>query len=306
VRTVLVAALVLLLTAGAATAGSPTRIVAPGPIGALAADGARAAFTVVRSPGDCDRVRVWNMAAGGVSKLGRRTHCIATSTGHGISSLALAGRRTLWLHYVGGNLREWSLWTATTTRPLPLRLAAVTLDVDIGSPIVVGSTDSSLRSGGLLPYANGRDVVVLQENGSRALSWRAPESVTALAVNGSRLAVALADGRILTLNGTAVVDEEAGTPPASAVFVTATGVIAQRGRTVVRYGSDEKSVQLPSRSTLTDAQGNRAVYVARGAVHLLDLGSGADRIAAFGTLAQLEGTRLVVANGRVLQVMHVR
>jgi hypothetical protein len=223
VKTVLVAALVLLLSAGAAAAGSATRLIAPGPIGALAADQTRTAFTVVRSPGDCDRVRVWNLATGGISKLGRRTHCIETSTGHGVSSLALAGRRALWLHYVGGNQREWSLWTASTTRPLPLRLAAVTLDVDIESPIVVGSADTSLRSGGLLPYANGRDVVVLRENGSRALSWRAPESVTALAVNASRLAVAVADGRILTLNGTKVVDEEAGSGPASAVFVTRPG-----------------------------------------------------------------------------------
>jgi hypothetical protein len=149
-------------------------------------------------------------------------------------------------------------------------------------------------------------VVVLRENGSRALSWHAPESVTALGVNASRLAVALADGRILTRNGMSVADEEAGSGPASAVFVTATGVVAQRGRTVVRYGPSEKSFQLPARATLTDAEGNRAVYVVRGTVHVLDLGSGADRVAAFGTLAQLEGPRLVVANGRVLRVLNVR
>jgi hypothetical protein len=39
---------------------------------------------------------------------------------------------------------------------------------------------------------------------------------------------------------------------------------------------------------------------------VLDLGSGADRVAALGTLAELEGRRLVVANGRVLRVVNVR
>ena len=304
-KRVLVAGAILLLTGGVAAAAPPARVTAPGPVGALAADGVRTAFTVERSPGDCDRVRVWNVATGGVSKLGRRTHCIDTSTGHGIASLAIAGRRTLWLHYVGGNLRDWSLWTATTTRPLPLRLADVTLDVDVGSPIVVGAADTSLRTGGLLPYAVGRNVVVLRENGSRALAWRAPESVTALGVNVDRLAVALADGRILTLKGSTVVDERAGSVPASAVFATAAGVVAQRGREILLEGTSQ-SFHLPATGRLVDAEGSRAVYVARGVVHLVDLGSGTDRVVARGTFAQLEGTRLVVADGRVLRVVGVR
>src|SRR4029450_4323729 len=80
-----------------------------------------------------------------------------------------AGNRALWLHFVGGNQRDWSVWTASTTRLLPRRLAATTVDVDSPAPMVVGHGDAS-RFGELLPYAVGRNVVGLRGNGSRARS----------------------------------------------------------------------------------------------------------------------------------------
>jgi hypothetical protein len=270
-------------------------------VGALAADGSRVAFVVVRSPRDCDRVRVWNTASGGISKLGRRTHCIDTSTGRGIASLALAGTRALWLHYVGGNQRDWSVWTASTTRPLPRRLAATTVDVDSPAPMVVGHGDAS-RFGELLPYAVGRNVIALRVNGTRALSWLAPDRVVALGANHGSLAVALADGRVLALDGGAVVDEWDGSPAATAVFVTGSGVVAQRGSTLYDYGAPTRTRRVAAGSRLMDADGSRAVYVARGVVHVVDLGSGADRVVGRGTAAQLEGGHIVVADGRTIHV----
>src|SRR4029450_13154471 len=85
-----------------------------------------------------------------------------------------AGNRALWLHFVGGNQRDWSVWTASTTRLLPRRLAATTVDVDSPAPMVVGHGDAS-RFGELLPYAVGRNVIALRVNGARALSWLAPD-----------------------------------------------------------------------------------------------------------------------------------
>lgn len=294
--------LLLVLTAAtAAAAAASQRITTVGTVGALAADGSRVAFVVVRSPRDCDRVRVWNTATSGVSKLGRRTHCVDTSTGRGIASLALAGNRTLWLHYIGGNQREWSLWTASTTRPLPRKLAATTVDVDSPAPMVVGHGDAS-RLGELLPYAIGRDVVALRVNGTRALSWRAPDRIVALGANRGALAVALADGRVLSLEGGTVVDERDGAPAATAVFVTGSGVAVQRGSTLFYYGSPTTTTKLSAGAQLMDADGARAVYVARGVVHVVELGSGADRVVARGTQAQLEGAHLVVAGGRTIRV----
>ena len=244
---------------------------------------------------------MWNTATGGVSKLGRRTHCVDTSTGRGIASLALAGTRALWLHYVGGNQRDWSVWTASTTRPLPRRLAATTVDVDSPAPMVIGHGDAS-RLGELLPYAVGRNVVALRVNGTRALSWLAPDRVVALGANRGALAVALADGRVLALADGAVVDEWDGSPAAANVFVTGAGVVAQRGSTLYAYGGPTLTKRLPAGSRVMDADGSRAVYVTRGVVHALDLGSGADRVVARGTAAQLDGGHLVVADGRTIRV----
>jgi hypothetical protein len=294
----------LLLVLTAATAGAaavPQRITTVGTVGALAADGSRVAFVVVRSPRDCDRVRVWNTATGGITKLVRRTHCVDTSTGRGIASLALAGTRALWLHYVGGNQRDWSVWTASTTRPLPRRLAATTVDVDSPAPMVVGHGDAS-RFGELLPYAVGRNVIALRVNGTRALSWLAPDRVVALGANHGSLAVALADGRVLALDGGAVVDEWDGSPAATAVFVTGSGVVAQRGSTLYDYAAPTRTRRVAAGSRLMDADGTRAVYVARGVVHVVDLGSGADRVVGRGTAAQLESGHIVVADGRTIHV----
>jgi hypothetical protein len=294
--------LLLVLTAAtAAAAAAPQRITTVGTVGALAADGSRVAFVVVRSPRDCDRVRVWNTATGGVSKLGRRTHCVDTSTGRGIASLALAGTRALWLHYVGGNQRDWSAWTASTTRPLPRRLADMTVDVDSPAPMVVGHGDAS-RFGELLPYAVGRNVVALRVNGTRALSWLAPDRVVALGANGGGLAVALADGRVLALDGGAVVDEWDGSPAATAVFVTGSGVVAQRGSTLYAYGSPTLTKRMPTGARLMDSDNGRAVYVTRGVVHVMELRWGADRSVAHGTAAQLEGSHLIVAGGPTIRV----
>jgi hypothetical protein len=304
VSRVLAGIALLLLVLTAATAGAaavPQRITTVGTVGALAADGSRVAFVVVRSPRDCDRVRVWNTASGGISKLGRRTHCVDTSTGRGIASLALAGTRALWLHYVGGNQRDWSVWTASTTRPLPRRLAATTVDVDSPAPMVVGHGDAS-RFGELLPYAVGRNVIALRVNGTRALSWLAPDRVVALGANHGSLAVALADGRVLALDGGAVVDEWDGSPAATAVFVTGSGVVAQRGSTLYAYGAPTRTRRVAAGSRLMDADGSRAAYVARGVVHVVDLGSGADRVVARGTAAQLEGGHIVVADGQTIHV----
>src|SRR6185437_9493788 len=39
--------------------------------------------------------------------------CPETSTGRGVSAVAVSSQRIAFLSYVGGNTREWRLWTAT-------------------------------------------------------------------------------------------------------------------------------------------------------------------------------------------------
>ena len=193
----LLALAALLVLAPAGGAASVRAVTAPARVLALELDGSFIAYAVGRSAQDCNRVFVWNLASRGVTKLGRKTNCEQTSTGNSIAAVSVAGKRVLWVHFAGGNIREWSLWTATTTKPSPLRLRFVSRDVDAPAPIVIGQGDSSTR-GDLLPYAVDRAVVALRVDGSRRFAWTAPARVIALSALNGELAVAT-EGATVTI-----------------------------------------------------------------------------------------------------------
>ena len=294
-----VAALALAVFVPAAAAGS--RVVSPGPVTALAFDGTRLAFASGRSRNDCDRVRIWNLRSGRVVALGRTTACVETSTGTGIAALSIAGPRVLWLHYTGGNIREWSLFTASEGAPRPRRLRFVARSADSPGPIVLGEGDSHGRV--LLPYAVDRQVVALRADATGAFSWTAPELVTALGARGDMLAVGLADGRIVVhdlTHGTSSEMVEPGAP--SAVFVSASGIVAQRGRTVELRGRATYTATLPRGAIVRDADGLRVLYTVSGRVKELDFAAGTTRDVARGGFAQLESQSVATAAGRVVRV----
>lgn len=295
----LAALLVLVPGAGAGTVRSVT---APAPVSALAADGGRIAYATGFSARDCNRVYVWNTAARGVTKFGRKTHCEQTSTGNAIASVAIADTRVLWVHYVGGNLREWSLWTATTARPSPVRLQRVARDADAPAPIVLGEGTSS-RLGDILPYAVDRRVVALRVNGSRGFSWTAPGRVVALAANGGELAVATEGGDVTVLDASGrTLRRETYGSEIDAVRITGDSLVVQRGRTLEVRGGRVAIYALVARKVLADAEGDRVALVGGGQVNTFDLDSGRSGVAARGSLASLEGSRLAIASGRTVSV----
>lgn len=286
-----------------ATLATVVSLSAPGPVTALAADGERVAFAAGRGAGDCDRVRIWNPRSGRVVRLGRTTACVVTSTGTGIAAVSIAGRRVLWLHYTGGNIREWSLFTATETAPKPRRLRFASADADSAPPIVVGDGDAS-RLGDLLPYAVGREVIALRANGSRRFAWSAPGRVVALSALGGELAVASEGGRMTVLDlAGRVLREESYAGEISALELTGAGVLVQRGRTLEhRGGSGAPWVALlPAGARLVDAAGTTdALYVVRGLVRARRIGASRDVVVGRGAFAQVEGLRLATASGRKL------
>jgi hypothetical protein len=297
----------LLAAAGTAGAASPTRsVVAPAPVTALAADGDRVAYASGATAADCDRIRVWSRRTGRpLARLGRTTHCEETSTGRGIAALSIAGRRVLWLHYVGGNIREWSLFTATTTAPRPRRIAFFERDVDAPAPVVVGDGDVS-RSGNQLPYAVGREVRVLGENGGRHATWTEAAAVTALAARSGGVIVATADGRVSVreqLDWNDVVLQWTAEPAASGVFFADLGVVAQRGRRLeFRDGSGrQRSYMLPAGARVVDAASGTAVYIAGGRAKLIALQTGRTRDLGPAAHAQLEVLTAIRAAGRVIR-----
>jgi hypothetical protein len=283
VRTVLLAFLAAFVAA----------VSAPAPVTGLAADGPRVAFA-----SGCGDVRVWRPPARVASRLAS-PRCEVTSTGSGVAGLALAGTRALWLSYTGGNIREWSLWTASTTRPRPRRLRFLARDVDAPAPIVVGDGDSS-RLGDLLPYAAGRTVIALRANGSRRFAWVAPGRVAALSALGGELAVAQEGGQVTVLDATGrVLRLERFSGAADAVRITGNGLLVQRGRTLeLRAGQSARMFSLLRGVRLADAEGNRALLVGGGLVRLLDLASGQGRVLGRGTAAQLVGGTAFISSGR--------
>jgi hypothetical protein len=298
-RSATIALLSLLLLPAAAAA--PTRTVTtPAAVSALAFDAGRVAYASGRSANDCNRVQVWNLSTRGVTTFPRPTTCVQTSTGSGIADLAIAGTRVLWLHYIGGNTREWTLWTATTTKTKPLRLRFVSRDVDDAAPIVVGDGDSS-APGGVLPYAVDREVIALRTNGARRFAWTAPAPVTALSALGNELAVASEGGVVTVLDGGGnVVRTERYTSDLQAIELTGDALVAQRGRRLeLRGAGGPRTWLLPARARLDDAQGTRAYYVTGGQIRELRLDAvNRQRQLALGSHVQVEGSRLATSIGR--------
>ena len=293
--------LVLVPTAGAAPVRSVTT---PATVLELAFDGSRIAYAVGRSTRDCNRVYVWDLTTRGVSRLGRKTHCEQTSTGNSIAQVAIAGTRVLWLHYAGGNLRDWSLWTATTERPSPLRLRLVTRDADDAAPIVIGDGDSG-RLGDILPYAVDRTVIALRANGARRFAWTAPGRVVALSALGGELAVATAGGEVTVLDAAGrVLDNESYASEIQAVKITGNGLLVQRGRVLELRNAGTPGIwTLPPGARLEDAADARAYYVAGGTIYAQSLAGAARRIIGKGNDGAVEGLTIAVAHERLIRAL---
>lgn len=274
---------------------------APAPVTVVAADGSRVAFA-----SGCGDVRIWRPPARSASRL-LSPRCEETSTGSAVAALALAGTRALWLSYAGGNIREWSLWTATTTRPRARRLRFVAQNVDAAAPIVVGDGDAS-RFGDLLPYAAGRTVIALRADGSRRFVWTAPARVVALSALGGELAVAQQGGAVTVLDASGrVIGRQSFAGEIDAVRITGNALLVQRGRTLeLRSGQSAKLFSLVRGVRLADAEGDRALLVGGGVVRLLDLASGRGRVLARASLATLEGSTAAVASSRRVSTIRIR
>jgi hypothetical protein len=270
----------------------PPHLVAAQPITAVGVSGSRIAYATT----DC-RVSLWDRSARRVTHFAPGPACEKTSTGTAVAAVSVAGTRVVFLHYTGGNIREWSLWTATPARAKPRQIAFATSDPDAAAPLVLGQ-----GRGGLVPWAIGKTVTVVRADGSRALRWTAPAAVTALAESPSGVTVATANGTVYTV----------GRGTQTATFPHAPSVVARSlDAFVVQYGRTLDSSLRPrtftlARSTvLVGTTGTRAVIVGGGAVRTIDLGTGAGALVGRGTLAAVDGSTLATASGKRLVVLHV-
>jgi hypothetical protein len=209
------------------------------------------------SKSDCAHTYFWHTAGGAIGKwrFGKPTNepCIeGPSTGDGISAVALSAKRSLWIQYAGGNLRDWQLFTATQTKTKPKQLAFVEQDVDLSSPIIVGQ---GMQDG--VPYAVNANLTFLGDNGAAIFKWTAPAAVKLLASgfgpNGSEVAAFLSNGTLDLLSHSGQVVQSYTYSPGelSALYLGPAGVVAQERSTVqIRKGAATQTVALPAKAQL--------------------------------------------------------
>lgn len=269
-----------------------TVILAPSFLSGVAVDGPRVAYADTSCA-----VSIWQ--AGRTTRLGKTPCTERTSTGSGLAGLALAGGRALWVTYTGGNIREFTVWTATRTRPRPRQLAFATGDVDAAPAVTVGDGDQDL-----LPYAVNRTVVVLGANGARRFSWTAPAHVTAVDAFAGEVAVATTGGLVTVLDGSgSVLREESFGSDVYNVQISGSSLVAQVGRSLeVRGGSSTKEILLRRDLRLVGAGGGRAALLGRDGAQLLDLETGKKSSLGLARQARVDGARVVTANGRRIVV----
>ena len=284
-----------LALAGAAVAGS--QLVTPGRTLTQAAEvtplgltGRTLAFGTGVSPAEC-RVKLWSLSKGAVTTFGlpKSPSCtIETSTGSGVFSVAVASTRAVWLAYTGGNIREWSLFTASAANPKPQRLRFTARNVDGPAPIVVGA---GTPAG--IPYAVNREVVYLGDDGTRLFKTVAADAVRLIAAGpgplGIRVVALTASGHIVAFaaDGSAAADDIVVDGTVRALRLFAGGVAYQVGSQVHILGAGgETLVTLPPAATMLDAAAGRILYQQHGDLGAVTMSGGNDVLLVDGSPAQ--------------------
>jgi len=281
-RIAIIAVLGALLTlpGSAAAVLTPGRTVAnAAPVTALSVTGRSVAYAIGRTKASCGTVRLWDIATGGLRTFGSKTIVGCEegfSGGFGIAQVATSGRRVLWVTNVGGNITDYQLWTASPTRPTPLRLAFASSETGGPSAIVLGN---GTRDG--VPYAVGGTVTYVADDGSRVFRTDLGSPVRLLAAcsgpGPSSVAAALADGRIVTLSrtGQVVATDRPGPGALTALGLAPVGAVVQVGSTVT---GGPTTTMLPARGLMLDYRQGTVVYRSGTQVRARVVSSGADSL----------------------------
>ncbi len=300
---VFLAAVIVVATASVASgAGADRTVTSPGLVRALARSGFSVAFLSGPYPGHCGpHVELWSLITRGVHRLGRHTDAICNegpSTGSGVTDIAVAGNRALWLEYAGGNLRDWVLQTATTTRPTERQLEFREVDVDAPPPIVLG-----VASEQMMPYSIGPTVKVLKANGARVYTWQAPGRVTNTTAYGAMVAAFVAGGRCFVLSPAGNVRQTFTFAPGSVqeFALAGAGLVVQLsdGRVDIRRGSAVvRTLRLPPGARMLDYAEGILLYKLGAQIRGRRVSTGRDRLLRRAAYAVLEHNGLSYAVGR--------
>ncbi|MDH4177326.1 MAG: hypothetical protein OEW31_03575 [Thermoleophilia bacterium] len=309
----LLAAATLAVSAGASATVKPTRIAkAPARVTTLALSGKTVAYATAPTSTDCFHVELWRPAAKTtkIVRFGEKRPCgDEPSTGFGISGVSVATTRAVWVSYAGGNLRDWQLWTATTSRRTPRRLRFVERDVEDPAPILVGA-----GTPGAIPFAVDAQITLLADNGKATFktTMQAPVRMLAGGVGplGLRVGALLADGtlwRVFADGHRVAVGGKAYAPATvKALRVGPSGIGVQVGATVeIDTPGDPIVVSLPAGATMVDLTATAVLAERAGDLLLVAIAGGSPTLLVDGTTAlpargQLEPSGLAWARGLTL------
>jgi hypothetical protein len=296
-RRLLPFALALALVPAATGATARERTVA-GPISAAGIAGTEVAYAD-EYKGRCHEIRLWDVA----SRADRRiaSHCfVSTSTGSGVAGVIASDGRALWSTYIGGNIREWSLWTKAG-KARAKRIAFLTADVDGPAPVVLGRAWE-----GSLPYATGTKIVVLAPNGSRRFTLTAPDRVVSLSAHSRGYAAVLASGNVLTISpeGKALREFPFAAGVVQDALLAAPGLVVKTKIGLeIRKGDSIRQIALPAGSRFLGLSEGIVAYGLGRELRFKRLANEHDTL--FRTLAprfqaQLGQRGIVYASGRTL------
>lgn len=322
VLSIVLALAIAAVVAGAAASASGVKIrSAGGPVNALAMNGYRAAYDVGNprvSHGTGNKVVVWDVRTGkGTVVSGRTTNAAdITSTGRGVTGVAIAGPRVAWIVNGGGNTEsddylclstvtrphERKISTAMRTGPDPYQLQGNWIGHLVGSANVLAVNRWTTGRDGTITRA-GLDII-----GTLGLKRAASGAATLAAGSayGSRIAIVRSNGTvgIYSTGGRLLLSV---TPPSvREVALTGTYLVTlTKARTLEVYdaarGTHRKTLRtrgaaLPAN---LDVSNGVAVYTAGRELHGASLTTGKDRVLATMSrgikFAQLEPAGAVYA-----------
>jgi hypothetical protein len=297
-RAVAIAALFLVLAVPAGAAPGPVAHVknTNGWIATIAMDGPRLAYAV-KGGSTCTGVFAWNVLTGSAARVSGRGTCSAdsTSTGGGVTAIAVAGTRLAWIVNMGGNTESADvLYTASVPRPREKLVANV---------LRTGDVDGTLAGGWLGGLVGGGDRIAVDQfttNAAGTITKAAlrrldGELTTIAAGSGTLRAESLDLHRIAVLRAdqkVALYDTETGrllrtVAPSSAREVALRQdylLVLTRTRTIeifnAKTGAPVRALRVAAGAAKLDAHSGIAAYAVGRTVHILRLADGKDTVLA--------------------------
>jgi hypothetical protein len=296
-RIVAVASVLLALAVPAAAAPPAAHIKnTNGWIESIAMDGPRLAYAV-EGGATCTKVFVWNVETGSAAIVSGRGTCAAdsTSTGGGVTEIAVAGRRLAWIVNQGGNTESSDdLYAASVPAPNE-RLVA--------SALRRGNVDGTLTGSWLAGLVGSGDRIAVDQfttdasgtiataalrrlDGSLTTVAAGKATFRASALDLRRIAVLRSDQKV------ALYDTDTGrllltVTPSSAREVALRKdylLVLTRSRTIeifnARTGAPVRTLRVAAGAVKLDAHSGIAVYAVGRTVHVLRLADGKDAVLA--------------------------